>query len=108
MPLRKRSASSAPKPLKVPKAPQVWEPYLQSFQATQYTHDSLAAVVVQPPPALVALVLVQQVEQLVDGGRIGTYSHDIMYHDFLPNFLKEKFSVSLVVALGSVLSTLQY
>ena len=76
MPPRKRRASSAPKPPKAlkaskaprptkpPKAPQAWESYSQSFQATQYTHDSLAAVVVQPPEALVAPVLVQQVAAL--------------------------------------------
>ena len=76
MPPRKRHASSAPKPSKAtkaskaqrptkpPKAPQAWESYSQSFQPTQYTHDSLAAVVVQPPEALVAPVLMQQVAAL--------------------------------------------
>jgi hypothetical protein len=60
MPPKKRRASLAPKPLKPPKAPQAWESYSQSFQATQYTHDSLLAVVIQPPEALVALVATQQ------------------------------------------------
>jgi len=63
MPPKKRRASSAPKPLrppKPPKAPQAWESYLQSFQATQYTHDSLSVVVIQPPEALVASAATQQ------------------------------------------------
>ena len=48
MPLKKRRASSAPKPPKpLKKAPQAWESYSQSFQATQYTHDSLSAVATQ-------------------------------------------------------------
>src|SRR6202044_1431173 len=67
MPPKKRRASSAPKPPKPPKppkAPQAWESYSQSFQATQYTHNSLAEVVVQPPEALVAPVLIQQVAAL--------------------------------------------
>ena len=57
MPPRKRYASSAPKPPRPPKplkAPYAWESYLQSFQATQYTHDNLLAVVIQPLEALAA------------------------------------------------------
>ena len=69
MPPRKRHASSAPKPLKAtkaskaprptkpPKAPQAWESYSQSFQATQYTHDSLGVAVIQTPEASAAVVL---------------------------------------------------
>ena len=78
MPPRKRRASLAPKPLKAPKAlkalrstkplkalrstqppkaPQAWESYSQSFQATQYTHDSLGVVVIQPLEASAAVVL---------------------------------------------------
>jgi len=76
MPPKKRHASSALKPLKAPKAsktlrapkppkaPQAWESYSQSFQATQYTHNSLAVEVVQPPEALVAPVAVQQMVTL--------------------------------------------
>ena len=51
MPPKKRRASSTaepprpPKPPKPPKAPQAWESCSQSFQATQYTHDSLSAAV---------------------------------------------------------------
>ena len=71
MPPRKRRASLAPKPLKAPKAlkalrptkppkaPQAWESYLQSFQATRYTHDSLGVVVIQPSEASAAVVLHQ-------------------------------------------------
>jgi len=47
MPPKKRRASSAPKPPKPPKAPQAWESYSQSFQATQYTHDSLLVIATQ-------------------------------------------------------------
>ena len=64
MPPKKRHVFSAlkpPKPLKPPKVLKAWESYSQSFQATQYTHDSLAAVVVQPIEALAAPVAVQQV-----------------------------------------------
>ena len=76
MPPKKRNASSAPKPLKALKAlktprapkplkaPQAQESYSQSFQATQYTHNNLAAEVVQPPEALVAPVAVQQMVTL--------------------------------------------
>ena len=72
MPPRKRHTSSAlkppkapkasktPRPTKPPKVPQAWESYSQSFQATQYTHNSLAEVVVQPPEALVASEATQQ------------------------------------------------
>jgi len=61
MPPKKRRASLAlkpprpPKPPKPPKAPQAWESYSQSFQVTQYTHDSLSAEVIQPPEALVLI-----------------------------------------------------
>jgi hypothetical protein len=58
MPPKKRRASLAlkpPKPPKPPKAPQAWESYLQSFQVTQYTHDSLSVEVVQPPEAVVLI-----------------------------------------------------
>jgi len=61
MPPKKRCASLALKPLrplkplKPPKAPQAWESYSQSFQVTQYTHDSLSAEVIQPPEALVLI-----------------------------------------------------
>jgi len=42
-----------------------------------------------------------QNQQPVDGGRAETYNCDVMYHDFLLNFLKKNiFSVS-VVALAS-------
>ena len=44
---QKRRASSAPKPPKPLKAPQAWESYSQSFQATQYIHGSLSAVATQ-------------------------------------------------------------
>ena len=64
MPPKKRRASSAPKPPKPPKVPQAWESYSQSFQATQYTHDSLSAVVIQPLEALVAPILIPQVVAL--------------------------------------------
>ena len=47
MPPKKHRASSAPKPPKPLKAPQAWESYSQSFQATQYIHDSLSAVATQ-------------------------------------------------------------
>ena len=64
----KKCHASAPKPPKAPKAsktprapkplkaPQAWESYSQSFQATQYTHDGLTAVVIQPPEALVVIL----------------------------------------------------
>ena len=60
MPPKKRRAFSAPKPPKLPKAPQAQESYLQSFQATQYTHDNLLAVAIQPLEASVALEAIQQ------------------------------------------------
>src|SRR6266568_3137107 len=66
MPPKKRRASSAPKPPKPPKAPQAWESYSQTFQATQYTHDSLSAVVIQPPEASVASVAIQQAVVLIE------------------------------------------
>ena len=63
-PLKAPKVSKAPRPTKPPKAPQEWESYSQSFQATQYIYDSLAAEVVQPPEAPVAPVLVQPVVAL--------------------------------------------
>ena len=66
---KKRRASSALKPLKplkllktlkLPKVLKAQESYLQSFQVTQYIYNSLAAVVIQPLEALVALVAIQQ------------------------------------------------
>jgi len=63
---KKRHASSAPKPPKPPKAPQAWKSYSQSFQVTQYTHNSLSAVVIQPPEALVASVATQQAVVLIE------------------------------------------
>jgi hypothetical protein len=63
MPPEKRRASSAPKP---PKAPQAWKSYSQSFQAMQYTHDSLSAVVIQHPEALVASVAMQRAVVLIE------------------------------------------
>ena len=47
MPPKKRHVSLAPKPPKSLKAPQAWESYSQSFQATQYIYDSLSAVATQ-------------------------------------------------------------
>ena len=44
---KKYRVSSALKPLKPLKAPQAQESYLQSFQATQYTHDSLSVAIQQ-------------------------------------------------------------
>ena len=60
MPPKKCCMFLALKPLKPPKALEAWESYSQSFQATQYIHNSLAVVVVQPSEALVAPVAVQQ------------------------------------------------
>ena len=59
MPPKKRRASSAPKPPKPQKAPQAWESYSQSFQATQYTHDSSSAVATQQ-----AVVLIKDIEEV--------------------------------------------
>ena len=53
MPPKKRRASSVLKLPKPPKAPQAWESYSQSFQATQYTHDSLSAVATQQAVVLI-------------------------------------------------------
>jgi hypothetical protein len=47
MPPKKYRVSSAPKPPKPPKAPQAWESYSQSFQATQYIHNSSSVVATQ-------------------------------------------------------------
>ena len=47
MPPKKYRTPSALKPPKPPKVPQAWESYSQSFQVTQYTHDSVSAVATQ-------------------------------------------------------------
>jgi len=47
MPPKKRYTPLALKPLKPPKIPQAWVSYLQSFQVTQYTHNSVLAVATQ-------------------------------------------------------------
>jgi len=47
MPPKKSRTPSALKPPKPPKVPQAWESYSQSFQVTQYTHDSVSAVATQ-------------------------------------------------------------
>ena len=47
MPPKKSRTPSALKPPKPPKVPQAWESYLQSFQVTQYTHNSVSAVATQ-------------------------------------------------------------
>ena len=59
-PFKALKALKALRPIKPPKVPQAWESYSQSFQATQYTHNSLAEVVIQPLEALVASEATQQ------------------------------------------------
>jgi hypothetical protein len=47
-------------------------------------------------------------QQLVDGGRAETYNRDVMYHNFLLNFIKKNiYSVFLVVAFGIISSASQ-
>ena len=65
MPPKKCCASSAlksPKPLKVPQAQ---ESYSQSFQATQYTHNSLSAVATQQ-----AVVLIKDIDEVQPSSQI--------------------------------------
>ena len=111
MPPKKRYTSSALKPLrppKPPKAPQAWESYLQSFQATQYIHNSLSAVATQQ---VVEVWLSSQIEDIKDklGAVFKAYSEttkdkvDKVDKTKLPELLAEE-----VIKMGlSTIPTLQ-